>query len=157
MATRRTNVPAPTRIIARDFRWASREKRPSSGRNMGGLCSGDFFRSERTVSPTHAVISNASRICAVTRREPRRILPSNHSPSKYDPAPWRVVYRSYLTAASFAPISSKSPSATWIISSSTVRFRAMASFSGMEMILFERNAAMRPNSPRCTISTAARP
>ncbi len=172
MATRRAKVPAPTRKTARVFRRASREKRPYHGRKTGGSRPGTFFRSERTVNAIHAVTSNASRMGAVTGRETRRFLPSgddlsdrdrsNNNPSKhglshYDTWPCCVVYRSYLLAASFTPTSSNNPSATSIISSSTVRLRAMASFSGMETILFARNAAMQPNSLRCTMSMAPRP
>src|SRR6266704_5693488 len=52
----------------------------------------------------------------------------------------------------FTPLSSslsRMPVAASRISLSTLRFEAMASASGMEIILFPRSAAICPNSPRC--------
>src|SRR5258708_33919289 len=60
----------------------------------------------------------------------------------------------------FTPLSStlsRIPVAASRISLSTLRFDAMPSASGMEIILFPRNAAMRPNPPRSTMSTPPGP
>lgn len=59
--------------------------------------------------------------------------------------------------AAFSSSRSRMPVAASRISLSTFRLEAIASASGMEMILFPRKAAILPNSPRCTMSIAPRP
>src|ERR1700751_4792098 len=88
-----------------------------------------------------------------------RSIPQNPTQTKMGLRPHQAVeaHSQYYFPAALAPTSSNRPSVIWIISSSTTRFFEIASFRVIETILFARNAAMQPNSPRCTISIAPRP